>query len=542
METTRRARLFGVTWIVTTFVLAAVALPASGAEPAPDTAATGAGQSSPCLALLKAAAGKAGVRGTPTNIDDTDYGDGFYTCHIQYVVSAENGSDATKTSLLLNSSQPTVESSCEYAPQDGWESTTFHGYNAETSYYKSETRMVNDLAFTYERKDLGWCMYKGDRSHSLRVWTDTQSIEAYGEAQDPVLIANVLWSMAEDTLPLSESYSAPSGDVGDVAPGEPDDPSDTAGTGKVPLAIVLASLGIPVAGAIAGSVVSSLIGTGASSAASSIPAAPKIGDIDEHGLVWSARPWDQAGPGFVPREEFEQTQAMLAQGYRWTTNGWQLPEQIGQTSEWEAADRAAVRKEEAAQRAEWQDRQDEIEQDGADEQTRLRMIDLRERLEGIENHLMARTFVANPYQGEPTYIGHRLITGKNELYSWALGKRAGVEGLTCKGYVDRTFDDVQKIAADVFPGSKVDDVLFEENSSLTEHPTWKQWFDSAISDNHNLIKITLSDGTEWAVDFHQARAGNSRVLRPWNAVREEWREYMGSHEFLEIVRNRTVDR
>ncbi|MCU0613339.1 MAG: hypothetical protein MUE60_16340 [Candidatus Eisenbacteria bacterium] len=93
METTRRARLFGVTWIVTTFVLAAVALPASGAEPAPDTAATGAGQSSPCLALLKAAAGKAGVRGTPTNIDDTDYGDGFYTCHIQYVVSAENGSD-----------------------------------------------------------------------------------------------------------------------------------------------------------------------------------------------------------------------------------------------------------------------------------------------------------------------------------------------------------------------------------------------------------------------------------------------------------------
>jgi hypothetical protein len=61
------------------------------------------------------------------------------------------------------------------------------------------------------------------------------------------------------------------------------------------------------------------------------------------------------------------------------------------------------------------------------------------------------------------------------------------------------------------------------------------WFDRLNPDNHNLIKVTLPDGREFAVDFHQHNTGKKPpIMRPWNEAKKEWQDYMGE-EFMERI-------
>jgi hypothetical protein len=47
--------------------------------------------------------------------------------------------------------------------------------------------------------------------------------------------------------------------------------------------------------------------------------------------------------------------------------------------------------------------------------------------------------------------------------------------------------------------------------------------------------VTLKDGSEWALDFHQFNAGNSDLLQPWPKTTQTWNgDYMGD-EFSERV-------
>ena len=216
---------------------------------------------SPCMAILVGAATKSGVKGIALNTADNILGDGVYDCMVQYVVSSESGSDATKPLLSLASSAPTIEKSCTYPQYDQFTPITSHGYYGRTSYRKGATRIVNDVPYTYETKDLGWCMYKGGRAHHLIVSTDTQSIEKYGPAQDSEPIANALWAEAEDNLPftggmITDSNQPPETDALN------EDQSIPSGDGVlfgVPLSIVFLSLGIPIAGAISGATISAVV-------------------------------------------------------------------------------------------------------------------------------------------------------------------------------------------------------------------------------------------------------------------------------------------
>jgi len=68
-----------------------------------------------------------------------------------------------------------------------------------------------------------------------------------------------------------------------------------------------------------------------------------------------------------------------------------------------------------------------------------------------------------------------------------------------------------------------------------------EWVDSLYQDNHNLVKVTLPNGMEYAVDFQQHNIhkfdSNGRlippqpIVRPWKEVVSEWHKRLGELEF-----------
>ncbi len=546
MKNKPRFLFFSLAGILAAFILTAANKPGYGLSRTRFDASQqnhlieGSTQASPCMALLLEAASRAGVTGTIQNSDDTNYGD---ACYVQYIVSSENGSDATKTAFGLVSSQLTIEKSCEYASQEQFTITTFHGYNARTYYQKGETRMVNDVPYTYERKDLNWCMYKGGRSHYLSVMTDTQSIEKYGTAQDPLLIADVLWLVAEDRLPLSEEAAQPSQpfEPGEVVPNQPQEPADSGGISEVPLGIILGSLGIPILGALTGTVLSTLLSslpsagvtnTGAS-LSSIIADVPETAETNDQGLYWSERPWDEAGPGYVSKDEYERTKDMLAQGYKWKNSGWQIPDEIRQSDQWQQNNRDGVAREDEQFLKELeQNQQREFPQ--KDLRTfDMRLGDFKEDLYALQDELEKTNYVLNPYQGDPTILIHRAICLKNMAYDATIGQFTGQQGLTCEGFVQNTSNKANAYLQKHFPGATVESVVFEERSSQADAKGLMNWFDSRIDDNHNLLRVKLPDGSLLAVDFHQSRAGKAPLIRKWDEARKVWSDYMGESELIE---------
>lgn len=521
-------------------------------------------QPSKCMSLLMDTASKAGIDGETRNISDDKTG-----CFVQFVVY--DSGDAKTTNLSLQESQPTPEDSCKYfTPSNTEESaTTFHGYFAKTYYYKGETRMVNNEPFTVERKSIGWCMHKGNRNYFLNVGNQTQSIEKYGPVLDPLPFADVLWNLAEDRLPLTEeSLENPEQPTlpvkpEEVLPEEPKSPADQSVPSNssesngsndifgIPPAVILGSLGVPIAGALAGAIVSSLLsllssGSSLAAGAAQSAAIPNPVTRNNQELYWSERPWDEAGPGYVTKEEYERTQQMLNQGYKWTKDGWQTPDQIQQSDQWQQDNQAAVTKEEAEWQAQRQAEQQALQQNKAELQKRsdeldklqaeTNFLDLKIGLETINQSLLDQNiYVVNPLQGDPTLIVDGISKATNILWDNTAGWVTNSTGLTCGDYVGDTLGKVKSIIADKYgPNAKVEGYIFEEKSTRNPQGVL-DWFDKLNDDNHNLIKVTLPDGSEWAVDFHQHNTGKRPpILRPWNEARQIWKDYLGN-EFTERI-------
>lgn len=317
----------------------------------------------------------------------------------------------------------------------------------------------------------------------------------------------------------------------------------------LPEEIIVGSLAIPVIGALLGaaaSAIASLLAASGSTAAGAAQSAAAPATIVQDGkeLYWSERPWDEAGPGYVTREEYEQTQRMLAQGYRWTKDGWRSPDEIRQNLEWEKNNRLAVEAADAGWRAQ---QQAEIERGQAElarqaeELNQLRpqanLYDFRKDLEAVNQSLLDQNIhVVNPLQGDPTLILDGIT--KMGLIAWdnTAGWITNAQGMTCGDYVGETLGKVKQVVQERFgEQAKAEGIVFEEKS--TRNPqNILDWFDKLNDDNHNLIKVTLPDGSEWAVDFHQHNDFVNRkpLMRPWEEVRKEWKDYLGD-EFMERV-------
>lgn len=492
----------------------------------------------PCATLLLDAAYQANVPGDSYDIvADSEAGCSVVFYHGSY----EDSPKRTWLKLSVANDQ------CALTP--AWPSadssmTIFHGY--EALIYRAE--LIYNGENDAEDTGILWCMPKEGMTYRLEVESDSHNVADYGSAAEPLPIAEVLWSLAEDRLPLSsESGSNAQPPSQPEWPGtSPEPPASSGQNGGlgIPPLVVVGSIAIPLAGAILGSAVATIIGllgrasistaqAGTSEAAKSVSAIHPAGQTNEQGLYWSERPWDEAGPGYVTKEEYERTKDMLAQGYKWTNGGWQTPDEIQQSGQWQQNNREAVAREDEQFLQELrQDRQREFPQQ--DLRTfEMRFGDFREDLYTLRDELEKTNYVLNPWQGDPTILIHKGITIKNMAYDATLGKYTGKLGLTCGDYVEKTSTTVNAFLQKHLPGATVESVIFDERSSRANASGLMNWLDSRIDDNHNLLKVKLPDGSQWAVDFHQNRAGNAPLIRKWDDARNEWRHYLGGDEFME---------
>lgn len=512
-------------------------------------------QTSPCLAFLLEAAAKAGVQGTITRSEDTQLANGGFVCGLDFTVN-DGDSRATGTNIALRISPILEESPCEYSEDGSSTLTTFHGYEARTRYES-------------DKKFLEWCMYKGNRFYYPSVSTFSSSIEKYGPAQDPVIIADVIWSLAEDRFPLIpvEDITAPPA-AEEEAP-EAIDPAQPEEAFALPADVTAGSIAVPIAGALLGAAASaafSLLSAGttaastagsaaASSAAAPVSAStasaaeppPKIITQDGQELYWSERPWDEAGPGYVTREEYEFTQRMLSQGYRWTQRyGWQTPEELQQSEKWAEISRHATDQQHAEWRAEYQANQEAIQQQREEINRRIQEMDLyldvqaklpefRQKLEAINQSLLDQNiYVANPLQGDPSLILDGLSKVALVGWSYTAGFLTNARAMTCGEYVLETYGNVYKAVKETFgKDTKVQSIIFQEKSTVNPQGFLDR-LDRLNDDNHILIKVTMPDGSEYAVDFHQHndQLHPQPILQKWKLVKERWQRYLGD-EFTE---------
>jgi hypothetical protein len=165
------------------------------------------------------------------------------------------------------------------------------------------------------------------------------------------------------------------------------------------------------------------------------------------------------------------------------------------------------------------------------------IIDLKTDLDVIDKNLKDQGFyVMNKFQGDPSLIFETLEEAGNTVWNYTGGWVTGSKGITCQGYVNKTRDGVIAAVNKQFPGAKVDRVDFEERSTLFPDESVSNWLDSWNKDNHQFMRVTLPDGSQWAIDFHGHNASNlpknPPIMRPYEEVRREWKTYMGD-EFQE---------
>jgi len=328
----------------------------------------------------------------------------------------------------------------------------------------------------------------------------TQGAVVLAEALHQAAMNNGLYGlMEEEYRSMEEEYQPvnPTEAYSDLSEDFPET-FDSEQLFDIPLAVVLGSLGIPVAGALAGAILSAILSgtsTAGSTAATAIPT-PASSGIPTSG----GEEIPTAGGEGVP----------IAGGEGPTAGGEEIPTDNAESSEVE--DHVSVAK----------------------------FDFLNHDLENINQDLLdKKTYVLNPHQGDPTLIVHKVNTGFNIIWDKTVGQLTGDQGLTCEGYVKKTRKQVNDAVFKRFPDAIVQEIVFEEISSVKDKKTWGEWLDSFNPDTHILNKIILPDGSEWAVDFHQYNAGNSPLLRPWAETHRAWKEeYMGD-EFSERIRRIT---
>jgi len=465
---------------------------------------------------------------------------------------------------------------CTIAIQFNWEGTFEGGDGGMVTGTTSGTEVVNTCTVQHKEIELSgpWsgnfyangtgsgvydCTDKASQYYAgILPWQVTFSAEEFATALKPEV---PVVSTPQPSLPV---------EPGEVVPGQPEVPTDqivptdSGGLFGIPIPVILGSLGIPVAGAFVGAVLSALLSglssAGASSAAVTNAGASLANGVDKlitepieanyQDQYWSERPWDEAGPGYVSKEEYERTKDMLEQGYKWTNGGWQTPDQISQSNQAQQNNRAATAREDAEwqakierERQALQQREAELKKTTDELQTAHNMLDLKDGLEAINQQLLnENVYVLNPLQGDPTKIVYGLNALKNLIWDNTIGFYTGSQGLTCQGYVNKTSDAVIRIVQEKFgPDTKVQRIRFSEISSV--HPqsrkddllgAMQDWCDGWIDDNHNFFKFTLQDKSEWAVDFQQHNTGNKPpILRPYDEVKKVWQDHLGSEFIIE---------
>ena len=260
------------------------------------------------------------------------------------------------------------------------------------------------------------------------------------------------------------------------------------------------------------------------------------GAINERGKVWYKLPhaMDEGDShNWVDKAKVEECERNLAEGNVWDRNvGWKAPEDLKRRYSDQdaihrrsiidnAAKNAQIQKDvqDASQKRQ-EEYQDWLKKYEYKEQMPVKLTKLNADMDAIDQDLKKQNiYVTNKLQGDPTLIFQGLEVLTNGVWDSTIGNFTGSQGFTCGNYVDKTINPVTEAVKKQFPGAKVQQVVFEEKS--TKNPSgFFGTLDSWNTENHTLIKVTIPDGPELAVDFHQQhpRAGE-RARRKWGAAK-----------------------
>ena len=180
---------------------------------------------------------------------------------------------------------------------------------------------------------------------------------------------------------------------------------------------------------------------------------------------------------------------------------------------------------------------------------RLDLDQLKMDMAAIANDLKQQgCFVVNPLlDKDPVIFVHGAQIALNLTWDamyGALRRQAPagmlppLQGITCGEYVGKAEKPVAEALRKHFgndPRVQLEVVSFEEKSQaaqdkdFAEHLTLGKegalddWVDSLNQVNHQLLRVTLPDGTQHAVDFWDHARGDGPIVRPWNESVTKWR-------------------
>jgi len=450
-----------------------------------------------CGQALFDAASLAGVPGEVKRF--IEYGENSFTCLLEYqsvqTLTDAYGNELDYDQLVhLEISDGSYDTYLCGAGEADCESRVFHGYPAARKYGTAQVHF-------------NWVAQKGERAFTYQITfyhTGWQILGWPYMEEQTMSLAEALWQTSDPILPGSPPVSAGPTSEAEVAPPPPQEPepadefpSEPGSTGEngifgIPALLFFGSLSVPVAGALLGAAAAALSGL--------ISAPPQALSPDSAALGQRAAPPEAPLPIEIDNLEMK------------------FPSDFTQNTGMEEVDLNV-----------------KIDPHAYD----INFQNFKKDLEGIKEELNQKgIYVLNPFQSDPTTLVHRAITGLNIISEWLIQPAwrvsGQVKGLTCGEYVEETSQPVYKSLQRHFPEGKVESVVFEEKSSDPNAAGFLNWLDRVwFEDNHNLMRVTLPDGSEWAVDFHQEKAGNAPLIRPWDEARREWRNRLGREEFHE---------
>ena len=261
MHNQPRTLIISLAGLLAAFSLCGVSQPGSGTlpaksrsqEPQPAAPSSAQTQSGPCSDLLMEAASQGGVPGKINFIHDN----GNWDCEVFYQLGSGGDADYEQTRIYIITNDNLGENLCDFDSHinvTACNKIPFHGYSAVL--FKGDPAFIQ-----YWGYELIWIMPRAGNRYLLGV--------EYKAGGNGLNYAEALWSVAEARLAVAgadgtgqPTLPAVPGGVVPGQPGVPTDPFIPAGTGEIfgiPALVMLGSLGIPVAGALAGATLAWLL-------------------------------------------------------------------------------------------------------------------------------------------------------------------------------------------------------------------------------------------------------------------------------------------
>jgi hypothetical protein len=266
---------------------------------------------------------------------------------------------------------------------------------------------------------------------------------------------------------------------------------------------------------------------------------PSIG-YEKDGYVWSHRPGDLAGDGWLPKEDYENIIRMEGDGRIWSQRwGWTTPEEAKQYEMQHTKAVNKYNKETSKILNDLTNKEYQTEKLQAEIAKIEQDIDSSANLAGVSLQFAAETkqmakdgyWVRNPYNSKIIDKANMLISPLDE------------KGVRCQDLVELKEDHVRQLVKQKFgDGAIVDQVVVDEKSSVSGQGI-RDSLDAVLEYNHTAIRVITPDGKAYIVDYWQALhdkgTGTGLIMRTEENWAASWKRDIGAGDFVFLTQGKT---